>query len=367
MAQRLRGFYTYTRDIDNLNRSILYAHQASEMCPESHSKNATIFYNLADALFTRHQHLKELQDLEEALQNFNKCMKILPVNNYLRAEYSIREVLESELVVMSADIIQLHKAAGVEATSSPIHHRFQAAILWAKYEESRNPEAALEAYIQAINFLPRLKSFGTKLVKMQESFKLSNTNGVSHNASLNAITIGKYNNAIEFLEAGPPKLEAKFARISAELERATLKVELHDAGGHTERLMCEEETVQLGELNEEWEQTLNKIHQLDGFNNFLLPKGVSSLQASAKHPVVYLIPHEYESHALIMLSDCVKHVPLPNAPYKRLQGMMFQLPAGGGRGAELDPYEFKSNVWEQLQDIHNDEWGGRPIRSNEVD
>ncbi|KAF8998720.1 hypothetical protein BDQ17DRAFT_1502777 [Cyathus striatus] len=288
MTQRLRGFYIITQDIRDIDMSISYACKALEICSEKYSLRAKIFYNLAEALFTRHYHMKKVEDLEEALQNFDKCLKILPNNNYLKAEYlfgfglaQLRklELLcpsgktpESEMHPMLNEIIGQFKAAALEATSSPIAFHFCAAFQWAINLQRWNPEAALEAYDHVIKFLPRLKSMGTKLIKRQKAFKFSKTDGASRNAALNAITVRRYDKAVEFLKAGhavfwqqilqlciptnelreaAPELEAKFSQISAELDKGTLRKEVQALGSHEERLMQEEEIVQLGDLNEE--------------------------------------------------------------------------------------------------------------------
>ena len=83
------------------------------------------------------------------------------------------------------------------------------------------------------------------------------------------------------------------------------------------KLAQDQETSQLNCLHEEWTNTINSVRCLKGFEDFLQPQKLSSLQmAASKFPVIALVANKNESNIFIMTSTNVHHIPLPSLPSK---------------------------------------------------
>ena len=75
--------------------------------------------------------------------------------------------------------------------------------------------------------------------------------------------------------------------------------------------------------------SIHEVRKLHGFEDFLHPSRISSLQSAAsEHPVVILIANDDSSHCLIMTSINVHHIPLPTlgTPILRKIGHLVQVP-----------------------------------------
>jgi hypothetical protein len=180
----------------------------------------------------------------------------------------------------------------------------------------------LDAFSAAVELLPRIAMLSMDVLSRQRVLTF-NTNGVV----CQAIRSGQHVKAIELLEAGrgvfwsqalqlrtpmtnlrdvAPKLEQKLRRISSALEQGSFL----DAR-HCSDTLQTVSTDEAHRLNNEWLSTLEEVRRLDGFQDFLLPSRLSTLQgAAANGPVVILNTSRSGSDALIMTSSYVQHIPL---------------------------------------------------------
>jgi hypothetical protein len=158
---------------------------------------------------------------------------------------------------------------------------------------------------------------------------------LARDAAACAIRYGKYDEAVELLEEGrgvfwaqalqlrtsmvdlcdvAPELEEKLRRISFVLENGALRdmSKMSPDTSHTVVSM-EKEVSYFRRLNEEWVATLEEVRRLDGFQDFLRPSRLSTLQSAATNgPVVILNASRTGCAALILTSSGVQHVPFPD-------------------------------------------------------
>jgi len=101
----------------------------------------------------------------------------------------------------------------------------------------------------------------------------------------------------------------------------------------------EKEAAHFHRLNEEWLAILEDVRQLEGFQDFMRPRHLSTLQAASKNgPVVILNASETGCAALVLTSTGVHHVPFPNLNFKKVTKLVELLRhaiAHGGRDAPL--------------------------------
>ena len=170
------------------------------------------------------------------------------------------------------------------------------------------------------------------------------SDGLACDASKCAIHCKNIGKALEFLESGRTifwsqllslcspldKLHNIAPELADELQQIATASELgsyHDIPGelldNQMKLAQDRETSRLNCLHEKWTKSINTIRCLKGFEDFLQPYQLFSLQAAASEfPVVALVANENESNILIMTSTNVHHIHLPSLPANELHRLV---------------------------------------------
>ena len=200
--------------------------------------------------------------------------------------------------------------------------------------------SAIDAYEASIQALPQVAALSLDVVSRQDAMT-ADSDGLARDAARCAIRSGCLDKAIELLEAGQsifwsqalslrspfdqlhkiaPDLADKLQNIATMLEIGSHRDVFSDILDNRKKLSIDQEAAQLNRLNEEWAQSIHEVRKLSGFEDFLCPSHLSSLQAAAsEHPVVILIANDDESHCLIMTSTIIHQIPLPNLGTPKLK------------------------------------------------
>jgi hypothetical protein len=167
---------------------------------------------------------------------------------------------------------------------------------------------------------------------------------LASDAAACAIESNEYARAVEFLEAGRsvfwsqalqlrtpfdrlntahPDVGRRMEKIMRELETASHR-DLSEARmlpAYSENhISVEAETNRYRRLNKEWLHALEEVRTLEGFEDFLLPKSILTLQQAATHgPIVILNSSSNGCAALIVTHSAdVRCVPLPDMTHQRV-------------------------------------------------
>jgi hypothetical protein len=88
-------------------------------------------------------------------------------------------------------------------------------------------------------------------------------------------------------------------------------------------MSMEQETSRFHNLNDEWLDALEKVQRLDGFQDFLRPSRLSTLQGAAINgPVVILNASQSGSDAMIVTLSGVKHIALPDLSFTAVNALV---------------------------------------------
>ena len=111
-----------------------------------------------------------------------------------------------------------------------------------------------------------------------------------------------------------PMLEKTLIHISLALEQGLLQdVWRHLSNNPQEVMSMEKEAPHFCWLNNVWLATLEQVQHLDGFQDFLSPSQLSTLQdATVNVPVVILNASKACCTTLVLTLNGVQHVPLPD-------------------------------------------------------
>lgn len=77
-------------------------------------------------------------------------------------------------------------------------------------------------------------------------------------------------------------------------------------------MALEQEASRFRHLDEEWNHTLEEVHAINGFHDFLAPTSFNTLQQAASNgPVVMLTASKYGCYGLVVTQESLVHIPFP--------------------------------------------------------
>ncbi|KAJ7927660.1 CHAT domain-containing protein [Mycena leptocephala] len=347
-SNSLSNLANHTGLLADLEGSIGFHREALGLRPGSHPDRSGLLNNLANALKTRFEQTSQLADLEESIGFHREALELFPGShpNRSRSLNNLANVLSTrfeqtgQLADVDESMIRFRDASAHE--TSAVITRFRSSRHWARKAASFRHSSAMEAYQYSINLLPRLASLDLNIRQRQEA--LSRARGLACDACSYAIREGQFEKAVEFLCAGRgvfwaqalqlrtpldelqsvvPHLALKLRTISNALEATSMhdgSQPMQDSLQHTRDL--EQEATQRRILNKDWNDTLEVVRKLKDFDNFLLPKSIAKLQmASSNGPVVMLNAANSGCDALVITTEEVKHIPLPDISIKMTQDL----------------------------------------------
>ncbi|KAJ7501555.1 tetratricopeptide repeat-containing protein [Mycena galericulata] len=341
------------KDIDEvitLHREALNIHAAP------HPDRGSSLINLGNAVRTRFQKWGDPKDIDVAISLHREALEIhaephsLHSNSLHNLAKSVRTRFEQLGDPEDNDeAVTLQRKASIYKYSSPLT-RFFASYHWIRNADHDHP-SLVDAYRTAINLLPQLAAFSLDLKSRQQILARIDIASLVSASATCAIGLHQNDIAVQFLEASRSifwaqalqlrtpvdKLEDiksdlanKLRHLSQQLEQASFRDISQNISMNTQHHLRSIEAVaaQCRKLNEEWDETVNAVRKVPGFEDFLQPKSIGSLcQAAASGPIIILLSSGSTCSALIVNSTGgVQHVPLPTVNIQRVEHYYADLP-----------------------------------------
>ncbi|KDR76437.1 hypothetical protein GALMADRAFT_445475 [Galerina marginata CBS 339.88] len=338
LALALMSRFEEHGDLQDIDEAISLHRQAVELRPPPHSKRTLSLHNLALALAIRGEQRGNDSDLDESILSHRQAV-VLQHPSHPGRPISL-ETLAKVLLVqykrrgdashLNESMILLSEAARSISQSSS--QRFRRARSWAHHANMFQHRSALEAFDTALGILPELAALGLDVQSRQDSL-LNETDGLAREAAGCAIRAGNSAKAVEFLETGrsvfwsqfltlrspfdqlaevAPELAMDLRTISKQLDAASYRDKSIENTNNQQKLSWEQEAKWFEQLATQWNEIVDRVRCLNGFEDFLRPQLFSKLRDAAKRgPVVYLVANEDTSNCLIMTSTLLHHIPLP--------------------------------------------------------
>ncbi|KAG9089600.1 hypothetical protein FRC06_001467, partial [Ceratobasidium sp. 370] len=280
--------YMQVGDPADLDKAIEYSAQAVQLTPEGHAKKPSHLYNLGRSWLSRFQLLRERADLESARLSFQRG-----------AEH-----------IVTAPEIQILCARNWASCSALL---------------GLSP---LQGYRRAFTLIPHLVWLG---MTIQGRYSvLTKISDLAAEAAAWAVSVGFYDLAIEWLEAGrsivwnqilqlrtpfddlaavDPGLATRLKAAASQLEDASSRTAATEAS----QLAVESQARQHRHVAAQWELLIAEARQLPGLHDFMLPRKAQELKRAATDgPVVIINVHSTRCDALIIFPqhEDVLHIPL---------------------------------------------------------
>ncbi|KAJ6484187.1 CHAT domain-containing protein [Mycena sanguinolenta] len=342
LAGAIHERYEQEKDRDDIDEAISLHRQSVELRLSPHPLRSTSLHNLAEAIHTCFKRKGDSKHIYEAIQLHKDALELRTSPHPERSTSlsGLADAIET-LSGHSRDpsgidkVISLRKEAIAYATT-PALTRFSQALNWARFADENDHVARLDAHHSCINLLPQLAAFDLDLRSRRQMLTRGNIISLASNSAACAMSLGRNDVALEFLEASRSifwaqalrlrtpldhleKIDRKLASDLREISRELEQGSFRDTSRSTEEvsqshiIAIEAVGARCRYLQEKWTQTVKAVQELRGFEDFLRPKGIASLrQAAEAGPVVVLLTTQSTSSALIVTSsNDVQCVQLP--------------------------------------------------------
>ncbi|KAJ7720183.1 CHAT domain-containing protein [Mycena metata] len=336
LANAVWAQFEQTGQLAGLEESIGFHQEALELRPGSYPTQSGLFNGLKNALLAQFDRTGQLADFEKSIGFHREALELRPGSHPNRS-LSLSN-LASALLRQTGQLADIDECmscfrdASAHATASVIT-RFRYSRHWACKAASLCHSSAMEAYQYSIDLLPHLASLDLHIRQRQEA--LSRARGLAYDACSYAIEAGQFDKAVEFLSTGrtvfwtqalqlrtplnelqsvAPYLALKLRTISNALEATSAHDGSQAMPGSLQHIRdLEQEATHRRILNKDWNDTLEGVRKLEGFDGFLLPMSISKLRkASSNGLVVLLNAADSGCDALVVTQKEVKHIPLPD-------------------------------------------------------
>ena len=335
LGMLLRVYSVATSNLDDLNEAVQILKHETHMTPSDHPEFKVATIELGHAFLARFQWKGDLHDILKAIAEFKDALLLTSKDDLSRpallndlgdALIAHYRATQEHSAISSA--IEYYSEGATSGLGAPAT-RLSSAMKWANTLHTLG-SSSLIAYEHALGLLSQVAWMGLPMTDRYA--QIIPYNDLVCNAAAVAIKEGQYNQALEWLEQGrsivwgqilqlrsavdeltleDPELAQKFVEVSKELEYLS-NPRLQIPQEHS--LSVEETQQRHRSLAQRWQNLVEQIQSLRGFDTFLRPKPISQLVRAAKYgPVVVVNTSEQGCDALIIMaqSNHVQHVALP--------------------------------------------------------
>ncbi|KAJ7914624.1 hypothetical protein B0H13DRAFT_1872748 [Mycena leptocephala] len=340
LGNSLRARFEQLGDLSDLNQSISKMEDAVYLTPDGHPDKPGRLNNHGNALLAQFVHLGDLSDLNESISKFKDAVCLTPdghpdrpggLTNYGTALF--RRFQQFKNPDDCQEIILQYSSAAC-STAGPAHVRSHAASMWTLFAQMVQHPSLLEASDVALNLLQELAWLGLSINDRHHQIRQAGL--VVREAAAAAVSSDQPEKAVEWLEQGRsiiwgqllslrnpvdalkakfPELATEFIVLCTQLEGATTRRSDQKLLDYGHQQSINSVTHRAHENAQKREALLKKIRELEGFQQFLLPKKISELSTAAQEgPVILLNVNLISCDALALLpglTEEVIHVPLP--------------------------------------------------------
>ncbi|KAJ7824828.1 CHAT domain-containing protein [Mycena leptocephala] len=342
LAGAIHERYEHEPDRNDIDEAINLHRDSLKLRPSPHPLRSTSLHNLAEAIHTRFKRMGDSTDIYEVIQLHEDALALRSPphperSTSLSGLADVIETLSRHKKNSSGiyKVIALRKEAIAYASTPPLT-RFSESLNWARISDECGHESRLDAHHLCINLLPQLAAFDLDLKSRRQILTRTNITSVASDSAACAMSLGKNDVAVEFLEASRSifwaqalqlraplehlekvdrSLADELREISRELEQGSFRDTSHNTDSISQQhiMSIEAVGVRCRHLQEKWAETVEAVRNMRGFEDFLRPKGIASLkQAAQSGPVVILFAaHSTASALIVTASDDMQCVPLP--------------------------------------------------------
>ncbi|TFK22085.1 hypothetical protein FA15DRAFT_714731 [Coprinopsis marcescibilis] len=341
LAGSLSERYQTRRDVNDIEDAVALFRQALALAPPSSPRYPSSLSNLGAALYHRFEAKEDPGDIEEGIMYLQRASSSINAAHYhwCTVQGSLFSALRAKYYRTGLEEHFMEAYSVIEATAQndagPLLERFRLSWMWGNFGRARDHPSTMDAYRYTAGLLPTLASLDLTLSQRQNILKLSSD--FANEAVLYAIGIKELEAAVVFfstarsvfwtqalrlrtpvdnLASFDPGLADEYRAVSRQLEAAS-----HGGAAHTDDAPSRySDSTGTYSLAQRRDKLLDRIRNIEGFQDFLLPPTFNTLKDAARHgPVVFLNSTPGGCDAVVMnAGGSLLHVPLPKITHAKL-------------------------------------------------
>ena len=341
--------FNHTGEARDIDEAIARARSAVQLVPPSHCERPVWTIGLANALQMRFIAFGDVSDIDEAILTGQRAVALLPEGHSRLPEFhTVLGTCFDNRSAATRNVDEMHVAishyqSAASCGAGPPTFRHEAAKTWARRLCLYEPESPkiLVAFDTAIRLGALLAGLDQSLEERYA--RVEDASGLALEAAAAACRLGEPDRAVEWLDHGrclvwnqlstlrtplndlqahDSALAKRVIDMSRLLEgTGSSRERMHSGMSLAQKISVEEEARGHLRHAQEWDELLQEVRAISGFENFLMPSPCSTLLKNLppSGPVVVINLHKDSCDALALLSglDEPLHIPLPNFSLKR--------------------------------------------------
>ena len=372
--------YEQTGDLEDISKAISAQKRSIEITPKSHPYLPTWLNNLGRSLMVSYKATKDMKTISDAIAAQKTAIQHTPEGHGLMSDL-FRCLADSYLsrFEQTEDHLDLETALSnyrqsADEISGPPSIRLDAAKQWATLAFKTNAleSEVMTAFSTAIRLASQVAGL-EQTIEMRYSQLILNISDLSTSAAAAALSFGRHETALEWLEQGrclvwsqinslrtplddlrdhDQLLADSFLEVSRALEKSGSRTELRISDNEDNiqnKMFLQNEVRKHVKLARRWEELLHEIRSTNGFCDFLQPPNVTSLLSRLPKtgPVVIINAHSTRCDAIALIpgAKAAIHIPLDKFSYteaSRLEGLLNQ--TRKGRSLEEEEVQLRRGV-----------------------
>ncbi|KAG8950980.1 hypothetical protein FRC03_012673 [Tulasnella sp. 419] len=313
---------TEGKGLEMLNEALDCNLQGLVLRPLGHPKHAESLVCVAKSFSDRFRAQQDVRDLDEAILYGHNALSISSSNpmganwlGKLASDYMTYSTLPGH-EDKAQQALTLYDMATDFATSS-VHDRFHVSLEWVAASQL-DVSSLLPGYKKCLKLADRYLLVKSSILARRRLALPQMPLSLASDAASCAIEAGQIETAVEFLEQGrtllwtqmgryrtsldslrfvDPGLAGRLEQLNRELETSSMTI----SQDQRSTIAIEEEAIKYRQLSAEWDTTVEKIRQLNDFENFLKVTPYALLkQGSAHGPVIIINISQRRSDAIII-------------------------------------------------------------------
>jgi hypothetical protein len=331
-------------DLSDLDIASSLCQTALGLRPEGHPHRPTTFLTQAETVIEQLTLRCTVVDIEIALDTLHAARETFPPDhpllNETYKELSSAYFLRHSVTKRSSDLEEAFKyrILATEQSSGGSRSRFEAAMKWVEDAEKFSHPSVLQAYKSAIHLLD-LHLVLKPSVDLRHDIVKREAWSLCADATSCALRQHDVIGAVEMFEQSRGLFWTHVSRLRTPLEK--LRASGQDNGDLADKFENlsrqlnmpmtagddNQEAQRYRRVQREWNAVVDRIRDIDGFGNFLLPPSYNDLRAAAiGGPIIILNASRHSCDAIIVLAhDAAIHISFPENTFPKVLVMLSEL------------------------------------------